>query len=337
MRVVRGIYRYPIKGLSAQPVLGITLEAGKPFPFDRVFALARPGVPIDPTAPQWAKKGFFVMLMLHETLASVQTHLDSDTMQLKVLSKGSSPDEAAGDALLTVDLMTAAGREALENFIEALVPGLKARPRLLHAPQGHFMDKPDSVMSCINLATIRQLENAWGHPINPLRFRANFYIDGAAPWEEFDWIGSDITLGDVLFSVDRRNGRCGATNVNPVSGVRDLDIPGALRKSLGHKDLGIYLVARKTGKVVVGDEVMAPISKVSARREAAGPSFAAPSAHSFICRGCYFIYDESGTMPGGASGIPFAARGADWRCPDCGTEKSSFRPYEPEPADFGRA
>ena len=43
MPVVTGLYRYPIKGLSPQPVAAVRVEAGKPFPFDRVFALARPG------------------------------------------------------------------------------------------------------------------------------------------------------------------------------------------------------------------------------------------------------------------------------------------------------
>jgi GntR family transcriptional regulator / MocR family aminotransferase len=28
-----------------------------------------------------------------------------------------------------------------------------------------------------------------------------------------------------------------------------------------------------------------------------------------------------------ASGTPFAKISSDWRCPDCGTEKTTFRPY----------
>ena len=87
MPVVRGIYRYPIKGLSPQPLRGVMLEEGRPFPFDRVFALARPGVPIDTNEPRWAKKGLFLMLMLDEALARVQTNVDVETMQLTVRSR----------------------------------------------------------------------------------------------------------------------------------------------------------------------------------------------------------------------------------------------------------
>lgn len=63
---------------------------------------------------------------------------------------------------------------------------------------GHFMDKPDNVVSLINLATVRSLKQKWGCEIDPLRFRANLYIDGIRPWEEFDWIGSDILLGGAV-------------------------------------------------------------------------------------------------------------------------------------------
>ena len=64
MIAVSKIYRYPIKGMSAQPLSNVALEAEKPFPHDRIFALARPGAPIDRSDPKWAKKGLFVMLML---------------------------------------------------------------------------------------------------------------------------------------------------------------------------------------------------------------------------------------------------------------------------------
>jgi GntR family transcriptional regulator/MocR family aminotransferase len=329
MRVVRGIYRYPIKGLSPQAVRGIELEAGKPFPFDRVFALARPNVPIDVAAPHWAKKGLFLMLMLDETLAQVRTHLDVDTMQLTVLrerEEGLFGDGgASAECVLSADLRTRDGRDAVEAFFHTQVPKLQAAPKLVQATDGHFMDKPDSVMSCINLATVRSLETEWGRVIHPLRFRANFYIEGARPWEEFDWVGSDILLGDVLFRVDRRNGRCGATNVNPVTGERDMDIPGALRKRFGHKDLGIYLIARSSGRVVVGDHVTVPDLQPSMLTQDAF-ALPAPGRGSYICRGCYFIYDEVKTAVEGRI-MPFSSLGNDWICPDCGTGKAHFRPY----------
>ncbi len=325
MPVIAGIYRYPIKGLSPQPLPGVVVEAGKPFPHDRVFALARPGAPIDADEPRWAKKGLFIMLMLEEALARVQTHLDIDTMHFTIVE--------GGQQVLSVDINSEAGRLQIERFVHRLVPTLAAPPRLVQARVGHFMDKPENVLSLINLATVRSLEEQWGIRIDALRFRANFYIDGVRPWQEFDWIGSDIRLGDAVFRVDRRNGRCGATNVDPASGRRDLDIPGMLRAAFGHKDLGVYLVVRKTGKVVVGDPVECPGSEAAAA-EVAPAAVVAGVFRRFICRGCYFIYEEGHGLPQQsiAPGTPFAAIPASWRCPDCGTEKTTFRPHLPSAA-----
>jgi GntR family transcriptional regulator / MocR family aminotransferase len=194
------------------------------------------------------------------------------------------------------------------------------------------MDKPDNVLSLINLATVRSLAEQWGVEINPLRFRANLYIDGAQPWEEFEWIRSTLRIGGATFRVDRRNGRCGATNVNPDTGRRDLDIPRSLRAAFGHKDLGVYLVTSESGAVEAGDAVEAP--RIGERVD---PTIAArPAANGrrrFMCRGCYYIYEEANGLP--AQSIPAGTSFADipsaWRCPDCGTEKTTFRPYVDNP------
>ena len=174
----------------------------------------------------------------------------------------------------------------------------------------------------------RALEELWRTAIDPLRFRANLYIDGARPWEEFDWVGRDIRIGGVTFSVDRKNGRCGATNVNPVTGQRDLDIPGSLRTAFGHKNLGVYLIAREGGAVAIGDAVAAP-GDTALPAEAIARAGLAPARGRFICRGCYYIYDEAQGAPQhfAKPGTPFNSLPSDWRCPDCGTDKSTFRPH----------
>jgi GntR family transcriptional regulator / MocR family aminotransferase len=325
MPVLKNIYRYPIKGLSAQPLTRIDLEARKPLPFDRIFALVRPGAPFDTSEPKWGKKGLFVMLMLEEALARVRSSLNVETMQLTITQDNHQ--------LLSADLRDEAARAQVEEFFWQLVPSFRSAPALVRSRDGHFMDKPDNVISLINLATVRSLEQQWGYKIDPLRFRANFYIDGAEPWEEFEWVGSDIRIGDTLFRVDRRNGRCGATNVNPETGRRDLDLPGSLRAAFGHKDVGIYLIARESGRVAVGDHVAPPRS--AAVDSVARPIAAAiPSGRQlFMCGGCYFIYEQAVGLPDQsiAPGTPFAAIPANWRCPDCGTDKTTFRPHVEAP------
>jgi GntR family transcriptional regulator/MocR family aminotransferase len=48
-----------------------------------------------------------------------------------------------------------------------------------------------------------------------------------------------------------------------------------------------------------------------------------------MCRGCYFIYEEANGLPQQSirPGTAFADIPANWRCPDCGAEKTTFRPY----------
>jgi GntR family transcriptional regulator/MocR family aminotransferase len=325
MPILKNIYRYPVKGLSAQPMACVELEARKPLPHDRVFALVRPGAPFDADNPRWGKKGLFVMLMLEEALARVRTTLDVETLQFTIRQDNHQ--------LIAADLNDANARARVEEIFWQLVPGFRSAPTLVRARDGHFMDKPDNVISLINLATVRSLEEQWGYRIDPLRFRANFYIDGANPWEEFEWVGSDIQIGDGLFRVDRRNGRCGATNVNPETGRRDLDLPGSLRAAFGHKEFGIYLVAREAGRVAVGDSVLIPASSGSSASARPFAAMRYAGRQLFMCNGCYFIYDQSAGLPDQSipSGTPFAAIPASWRCPDCGTEKTTFRPYvEPQ-------
>lgn len=321
MAVVKSLFLYPVKGLSAQPLAEAPIRAGQPFAHDREFALLRPNAPIDPVEPKWAKKGNFAMLMLDEGLARAHTHLDCETLRLSVEGPGRRKLEGALDR--------EDERRAFEDYFLSLLPGFPAAPRLVRARGGHFMDKPDNVISLINLATVRAVEALWGAPVDPLRFRANIYLDGPPAWSEFDWIGHEIRIGGVGFTVDRRNGRCGATNVNPQTGARDLDIPRSLRTAFGHKDLGVYLVAAQDGRIAVGDAVNTPALTVRPEAAPAPPGAFDPSTHRFLCSGCYFIYDDRLGLPaqGIAPHTPMTAFPDSWRCPDCGSPRSTFRPH----------
>jgi hypothetical protein len=51
----------------------------------------------------------------------------------------------------------------------------------------------------------------------------NLWIDGLAPWEEFDLDRPEIMIGDVPPGVRERTERCKATTANPDTGKRDAD------------------------------------------------------------------------------------------------------------------
>lgn len=133
MSSLKNIYLYPVKGLSGQPLTSINLAEGKPLPHDRRFALARPGVPLETDNPKWAKKGLFVMLMLDEALAKVQTHLDPETLQFEV--------HAGNRIIISVNLNEPDAKATVEDYFHHLVPTLPAPPMLVRSKDGHILPR----------------------------------------------------------------------------------------------------------------------------------------------------------------------------------------------------
>ena len=51
------------------------------------------------------------------------------------------------------------------------------------------------MVSIINLASVAAIEDVIGAPVDPLRFRANVYVEGWPAWREFDLLGQEIAIG----------------------------------------------------------------------------------------------------------------------------------------------
>lgn len=248
MAKIARIYRYPIKGLSAEPLHTVELAAGEGLPLDRKFALARSGTSFDPERPAWLPKNRFLMLMTDERLATLRVVYDAAGGQLTI--------EQGGERRLEADLRTASGRAAVERFFEVFMGHeLHGRPSLVSAPGHMFTDHATKYVSLINLASVAQLERKVGRALDPLRFRANLYIEDLPAWAEFDWVGRDLAAGDVRFLVEERIDRCAATNVDPSSGARDLNIPLTLRKTYGHIDCGVLLRVTRGGTLELGQPI----------------------------------------------------------------------------------
>src|SRR5947208_15760990 len=81
---VIAIYRYPVKGLSAEEIDRVTLVPGECLPHDRRFAVALGSTRFDPQHPEWLPKIRFVMLMRDEKLARLQTSFDPASGELSI-------------------------------------------------------------------------------------------------------------------------------------------------------------------------------------------------------------------------------------------------------------
>ena len=150
----------------------------------------------------------------------------------------------------------------IDKFCKFLNIDLEKIPRLVRDKSKNkedlkhsFSDIPDKAISLISLETIKDFEKKIKKNISFLRFRGNFNFIGGKPWEEFDWVGKKIKIGYAEFEVFKRTQRCRATNVNPISGERDITIPFELNKNYGHCDLGVYLRVIKGGEVKQEDKI----------------------------------------------------------------------------------
>jgi uncharacterized protein len=130
---IASLYRYPVKGLSPEPLPSVALEAGQTFPADRRYAIENGPSGFDPQAPAWLHKSFYLMLMRNERLAGLQTHFDDGTHLLTIHENGNVA--ARGD------LETPEGRAAIEAFFATHFPGeLKGPPKVLSANGHSFSD-----------------------------------------------------------------------------------------------------------------------------------------------------------------------------------------------------
>ena len=249
MATITGVYRYPVKGLSAETLINVKVLAGETLPFDRAWAIENGPGRFDPAAPKHLPKINFLMLMRNEKLASLAAHFDETTETLTLAR--------AGKPVISGNLSTKVGRSLIEQFLAAYMKDdLRGPPRIVSAPGHSFSDVSAKYLHIVSLETIRELERGIGRPIDALRFRPNLVIDGAPPWSEFDWVGRTLTAGDVKLSVLERTDRCAATNVDPATGARDMDIPAQLARRWGHTEFSVYATVIAGGNLVRGAHIM---------------------------------------------------------------------------------
>jgi uncharacterized protein len=245
--------------LSPELLPRTTLTPAQTVAGDRLYAIENGPSGFDPVARPYLPKTHFLMLMKNERLAMLRCTFDHVSHVLAI----EQPPTAAGpgdsppwDRVVRGDLRTADGRAAIENFFAVFCADeLRGPPKILHAPGHSFSDVASKVVSIINLASVAALEGLVGVPVNPLRFRGNVYVDGWPAWSELDLVGKDLTIGTARLKVVKRIVRCAATNVDPDTGLRDLEIPKTILSAFGHADCGIYAEVVEDGEIAASREI----------------------------------------------------------------------------------
>lgn len=245
---VDALYRYPVKGFSPEPMAEAALDVGRPIDGDRVYAVENGPSGFDPEAPAFQPKMKFLCLMKNARLAKLRTAFEHAT--------GNWTIEGAG-APFAANLAEPSGRAATEAFLSDFMAEEQRGPlKVLSAPGHSFSDVGKPYVSFINLASVGALDDLVGKPVDPLRFRANFHLTGLEPWAELDLVGRTASFGDAELVFVRRTRRCVATNVDPVTAERDLEIPKTLQSHFDHMDCGIYAEITRAGTVRPGDSLV---------------------------------------------------------------------------------
>ncbi len=247
------LYRYPVKGLTAEALEHATVEAGGAIPWDRAFALAHGDSGFDPAVPEWLPKWHFLCQMKHARAALLFSVFDAGSKMLRIRAPDGSGVEA--------NALTLEGRQRISAFLTDYL-GEEARGEpAFHYSSGHvFGDQRTPVISLNNLASLHDYERKVGDHRHRRRFRANVWFSGAPAWAERDWIGRELQIGGAVVRVVKGTTRCPATEVNPTTGERDADPVAELRSLYGHVELGVHVEVVDGGRLAIGDamELMEP-------------------------------------------------------------------------------
>lgn len=249
------IHRFPVKGLSPQPLEAAELQPGRPIPGDRRFALAHGGSAFDPANPGWQKKAHFLNWARSPQVAALHCAFDASGTRITVADL--DPETSLGQ-IDDADLTSAEGRAALEALVLERMEERDTRGKVsvVEAPNAWFTDVPDPFISIQNTASLRDLgQHTGGDMFDWRRLRANLLVEGFAPWAERDWIGKRLRIGNAVLQVEEMIGRCVATHLDPDTAEKNLPVLDILQNSYGNTNCGIYVRVVEAGRIALSDQV----------------------------------------------------------------------------------
>lgn len=244
---IASLWRHPVKGFTPERLASATLAAGGYFPCDRLYAVEDGPSGFDPAAPGWVPKQKFTVLAKIAEVARARTAYDEASSVLTASADGRAAFKGALDE--------ETGREAFAAWLTDFLGEEASGPlKVVQAPGHRFTDHPQGHVSIVNLASVRELEARIGRPVDPLRFRANLYVDGWPAWIENEAAeGAKVRIGGAEATLFKPIVRCVATHVDPATGERDMDVVKALFDHFGHLHCGIYVHVTKGGALAEGD------------------------------------------------------------------------------------
>ena len=239
------LWRHPIKGHGVEPLGAVVLAVGSTMPWDRVWAIAVEGAKVAPGSRAWAKCANFSRGAKSPELMAIRAVVDEAAGRVTL----THPRQAA----ITVDPDDPEDADRLVAWVTPLVDAGRAAPAFVVRADVGMTDSAFPSVSLLNRASLAALGERLGMDLAMERFRGNLWLDGLAPFAEFDLVGREVRIGEAVLSVRQPITRCVATTVDPATGVRDADTLGALEAGWGHRDFGVYAEVVHGGRVAAGD------------------------------------------------------------------------------------
>jgi hypothetical protein len=116
---------------------------------------------------------------------------------------------------------------------------------------------PDGgLLHLISRPTLRFVERVYGAPVEPRWLRANFLVDlsGGKAFEEDEWVGRQIRIGDTLCDIVSPSQGCLAFTFRPENASGDVSMLEGLLKVRGGA-LGLRVRAARGQRIRVADTV----------------------------------------------------------------------------------
>lgn len=250
----------PVKGMRIQALEQVDLTSDG-VPGDRAFFLA------DPEGAMVNGKRFGSLMEI------VPTH-DRESGNLRLAFPDGSvvagPVELGEPEDVTFFGQPEKARPVSGEFSAFISEHTGAALRLMAHPEGRpGVDRGKwggvTLLGEASLESLREAGSEFGSqdpgPIDQRRFRMTFGINGTGPYEEDEWAGMEVRIGDSLVRVAAHVGRCAVTTRDPESGETDLKTLHFLKHSRDEVDsfeplpFGVYGEVIEPGKVRLGDGI----------------------------------------------------------------------------------
>lgn len=246
MARVTALWRHPIKSHGREALEGVTLTAGESMPWDRHWAVTHEACKFNADDPRWVMCRNFMIGVATPGLQAIWASLDADSRIITLRH------DALGEITFCPD--DPAEVVGFLTWVLPLCPPEKRQPQGIVALPGRaFSDAAYPCVSIVNAASHKAVAGRLGRPLEMERWRGNVWIEGLAPWEEFELTDHEITLGGARLRVREPIRRCMATAANPRTGYRDADTLGVLRDGWDHQHFGVYAEVIGEGEIALGD------------------------------------------------------------------------------------